>query len=440
MFQYMKKQYDQEREAVKTKEKLGSKDQGQARQSLTPDELQRLEAAKRSLNQKFVTSGNQQTGQAPVGDPTTASFRTTYNVTFKQTRQPPGVLPKPSRKSVVVKEKSRVLNRFPSQNLSGNTDPADEERGRNGESGELIIKTTQIPSVRDAILAFEHPPVVSGGGGGLTPQRKPRRTVQLGSFQTSFSSASSIDSRTSFIDETGPVITSTTTEILSPAEKDYNSVNLQLPSITPQSDALGLRQLVLQRRQSGDFGFTLRKGVVRRCAVNGTESWRNVIFAEPGDKSGSCGLMPGDRLIEVDGVSVENYSKDDIIELIKKTRTSLKLQVEPSNELSELSLRAELDNGADTSSSLHLGNDLAKSSTVSSHRSKQVCRDLIHLNISSYLLLLIVFAIVTIVYSILYSIINTKLLLECFTQTVSVSAKSSTTSVVLTVCKNTMAF
>lgn len=371
MFQYMKKQYDQEKEATKNKEKL-SKDQVQARQSLTPEELQRLEEAKRSLNQKFVSSGSeQQTSQTPDS----ASFRTTYNVTFKKTRQPPGVLPKPSGKSIVVKEKSSVLNRFPSQDVSRNSDHTEirteslisnEERGRNGE---LIIKTSQIPSVRDAILAFEHP---ASSGGGLTPQKKPRRSARLGNFQTSLSSTSSIDSRTSFIDES-PVISTRTTEILSPAEKDYKSVNLQLPTIAPPSVVLGPRELVLQRRHSGDFGFTLRKGVVRKCAVSGSESWRNVIFAEPGDKNGGCGLMPGDRLIEVDGVSVENYSRDEIIELIKKAGTLLKLRVEPSNELSELSLRAEYDNEAGTSHNHHLENGFAKSSAVSSHRLKQVC-------------------------------------------------------------------
>ena len=48
-------------------------------------------------------------------------------------------------------------------------------------------------------------------------------------------------------------------------------------------------------------------------------SKKNVIFAEPlaVGSGNTTGLLPGDRLVSVNGVNVESASREDIIELIR---------------------------------------------------------------------------------------------------------------------------
>jgi myosin-18 len=130
----------------------------------------------------------------------------------------------------------------------------------------------------------------------------------------------------------------------SPAEKIYANIDLQLPSVAPPR-CLKPRALELKRLPAGDFGFTLRRGTVleRGGKSSDDERKRTVIFAEPGPKSTHTGLLPGDRLIEVNGVNVEDSTREEIIELIKKSTHSVMLKVQPIPELSELSMRSGLE-------------------------------------------------------------------------------------------------
>ncbi|XP_036053196.1 unconventional myosin-XVIIIa isoform X6 [Onychomys torridus] len=114
--------------------------------------------------------------------------------------------------------------------------------------------------------------------------------------------------------------------------------DLRLPAVvTPPPPAL--RELELQRRPTGDFGFSLRRTTMLDRAPEGQAYRRVVHFAEPGagTKDLALGLVPGDRLVEINGQNVENKSRDEIVEMIRQSGDSVRLKVQPIPELSELS-------------------------------------------------------------------------------------------------------
>ncbi|KOC61155.1 Unconventional myosin-XVIIIa [Habropoda laboriosa] len=131
----------------------------------------------------------------------------------------------------------------------------------------------------------------------------------------------------------------------SSASFEEQGVDLQLPEIVP----LQLpepRELTIQRQPPprNDFGFSLRRAVIVERAANGVTQMRPVIFAEPGSliqHNNDTGLLPGDRLIEVNGIIVDDKSREEIIDLIKGSVNSVTVKVQPVAELSELSRRCD---------------------------------------------------------------------------------------------------
>ncbi|XP_070827035.1 unconventional myosin-XVIIIa-like isoform X3 [Chaetodon trifascialis] len=113
---------------------------------------------------------------------------------------------------------------------------------------------------------------------------------------------------------------------------------LQLPAVVAPS-APETRELELQRRNTGDFGFSLRRTTMLDRSPDGGVYRRVVHFAEPGagTKDLALGLVPGDRLVEINGRNVENKSRDDIVEMIRQSGDTVRLKVQPIPELSELS-------------------------------------------------------------------------------------------------------
>lgn len=116
---------------------------------------------------------------------------------------------------------------------------------------------------------------------------------------------------------------------LSPSGNDYLTdeldENLKLPCI-PTVKVVP-RILTINRRSGpgSDFGFSLRRGLV---SENPTKSLKPVIFAEPGqDKTHYTGLLPGDKLIEVNGSPVSEKNRDEIIDMIKSSETSVTVKV-----------------------------------------------------------------------------------------------------------------
>ncbi|XP_063002468.1 unconventional myosin-XVIIIa isoform X2 [Elgaria multicarinata webbii] len=113
---------------------------------------------------------------------------------------------------------------------------------------------------------------------------------------------------------------------------------LKLPVVVPPQPPVP-RQLELQRRNTGDFGFSLRRTTMLDRASDGQVYRRVVHFAEPGagTKDLVLGLVPGDRLVEINGRNVENKSRDEIVEMIRQSGEMVRLKVQPILELSELS-------------------------------------------------------------------------------------------------------
>lgn len=87
--------------------------------------------------------------------------------------------------------------------------------------------------------------------------------------------------------------------------------------------------------------------VLERRAVSGNDNvgtsaqfpsvaMRAVIFAEPGatvQHHNETGLLPGDKLLEVNGVKVEDRTREDIIDMIKASGESVTLKVTNSIKL-----------------------------------------------------------------------------------------------------------
>ncbi|TFJ99492.1 homeobox protein SIX5 [Platysternon megacephalum] len=113
---------------------------------------------------------------------------------------------------------------------------------------------------------------------------------------------------------------------------------LRLPMVVPPQPPVP-RELELQRRNTGDFGFSLRRTTMLDRAPDGQVYRRVVHFAEPGagTKDLALGLVPGDRLVEINSRNVENKSRDEIVEMIRQSGETVRLKVQPILELSELS-------------------------------------------------------------------------------------------------------
>lgn len=120
-------------------------------------------------------------------------------------------------------------------------------------------------------------------------------------------------------------------------EKTFPAL-LPLPPVVPPS-APETRELEVQRRNTGDFGFSLRRTTMLDRSPDGGVYRRVVHFAEPGagTKDLALGLVPGDRLVEINGRNVESKTRDEIVEMIRQSGDSVRLKVQPILELSELS-------------------------------------------------------------------------------------------------------
>ncbi|XP_046735172.1 unconventional myosin-XVIIIa isoform X1 [Diprion similis] len=128
---------------------------------------------------------------------------------------------------------------------------------------------------------------------------------------------------------------------------EEQGVELTLPEIVPLK-LPDPRELTIQRQPPprNDFGFSLRRAMIVERGANGVTQMRPVIFAEPGaivQNNNETGLLPGDRLIEVNGINVNDKSREEIIDLIKGSTNSVTVKVQPVAELSELSRRGGSD-------------------------------------------------------------------------------------------------
>lgn len=128
----------------------------------------------------------------------------------------------------------------------------------------------------------------------------------------------------------------------------FEGVDLPLPSINLISMPPP-RELVIKRQKPrNDFGFSLRKAIcLDRSESLLSPIFKPVIFAEPGAGGGTTGLLPGDRLIKVNGTNVESLPRETIIEMIKNSEEKVTVEVQPVSELVELSRRCMQANNED---------------------------------------------------------------------------------------------
>lgn len=112
---------------------------------------------------------------------------------------------------------------------------------------------------------------------------------------------------------------------------NFDDIDLPLPPILPLV-LPAPRILTIQRQKPPrkDFGFSLRRAMVLERNEGGAVNMRAVIFAEPGvmvQHNNETGLLPGDKLLEVNGIRVEEKAREEIIDLIKASGESVTLKV-----------------------------------------------------------------------------------------------------------------
>ena len=100
-------------------------------------------------------------------------------------------------------------------------------------------------------------------------------------------------------------------DVLKATEEKLKGVDLKLPELKKSTKEDTSRVVFIDRTSTGDFGFTIRRSTI--------EDGNKIVHTiEPTGKD-TYGLLPGDRVVEVNGENVENYRRDNIIEKIAKT-------------------------------------------------------------------------------------------------------------------------
>ncbi|CAI9741202.1 unconventional myosin-XVIIIa-like isoform X3 [Octopus vulgaris] len=333
MFSFRKKEKDKKKEKEKKEQK--KKEKGKEQSVLTEDELNKLDEVKKGLFRRhsekettklFKRSGSYNVpksesidegmaGPSQLPTSTDASSADSM-VTIKKINSfstprptvPPPLRPKPKS---ILKGTSNYGSGVPSLKVTGDIDDSTtlQRNTKLNESQSSLVNANSETAV---------PPSSTIPNSSAKTQEHPKMTSPP--------------------EETpGPVP-------LSPAEKTFD-FDLHLPSIIPPRPGR-IRTLTLRRQPGGDFGFSLRKGVImQRTNTDCFGSKQTVIFAEPGTgpKATETGLLPGDRLIEVNDKNVEKAKREEIIELIRTSSDTVVLKVQPVPELLELSVRTAAD-------------------------------------------------------------------------------------------------
>lgn len=125
-------------------------------------------------------------------------------------------------------------------------------------------------------------------------------------------------------------------------EKEFEGVSLSLPPL--QMTTVKHRDVEASRNApGGGFGFILRKAYLP--VPEDPDMTRLVHLVEPrADYDGP--LMTGDRIIEVNGMNVEEEAHEGVVEMIKASGQSVQLLVASMPELVELNARGAFDDTA----------------------------------------------------------------------------------------------
>ena len=94
---------------------------------------------------------------------------------------------------------------------------------------------------------------------------------------------------------------------------------------------------MLKCDENETFGFTLQgAGVIMSSTSNhANDTLQNIVpypvvgYVEPNSSAEKCGLMqPGDRIVSVNGRSLEGLSVEEARKIIKESGSSLRLEIE----------------------------------------------------------------------------------------------------------------
>ena len=149
-------------------------------------------------------------------------------------------------------------------------------------------------------------------------------------------------------------------DVLPPSERalENSGVSLVLPAVKPAGEGLA-RDIKLQRQSNGGFGFALRRSA--------TSDSKEIYLAEPVAEAYATCLLPGDKLLEVNGHNVENLSREKIVALVASSGSEVQLKVVPVPELAELTVRSGLDGGR-----VHVDETFIRSGSLARSGSKRI--------------------------------------------------------------------
>ena len=319
MFSFMKKdkEKDKEKKQEKKKKDKDEKKDKKERQPMTAEEMSRLEEMKKGVFRKFSDRDKKRNSQrsspdedrsasgSPQGSPVKEVKPLTKpqplprqqlssSSSSRREQNPPAVLPKP--------KKSILKGKTSNEGVSGFQKYVDLDDTK------LLQENTR----RNEDMFTERMPSHMAGNASAVSTNSSRSAATSQQISSSSAAVAAAATPASTTPRTGSIIASSAkTTAAAPVSSDntpeieeaekmpepsYTS-KLKLPQIIPVKPPR-VREIVVQRNQTGGFGFSLRKGLIP--AVNGGQP-RVVTFAEPGSgpTSTQTGLLPGDRLVEV---------------------------------------------------------------------------------------------------------------------------------------------
>ena len=347
MFSFMKK--DKEKKEKKKKEKeekheKKEKREKKERQNITPEEMSRLEDVKRSVFHRLSDRDRQRKSHMTQSDADHAvgkseSSESNISATSGTGSSSSGTQPSPSREFSATGPSVSRSKSMPGQK--------DHEKRR----------PDVLPKPRSILKAKAAP----GGSPSSHDKLSDVKTLQDNTrLNEEMSGFTDITQSQAAKLQASSAIPSSASQILEPieetgyTEKTFENKSLSLPPLMPTKPPR-IREVTVKRNATGGFGFILRRG-----APDSTGS-RSVVYAEPGlsPSSNQIGLLPGDRLVEINGKNVETWSREEIVELIKTVGDSMLLKVQPIPELVELSVRPGKDG-----SSVDMQEDVVKGGTL----------------------------------------------------------------------------
>ncbi|KAK7076095.1 hypothetical protein SK128_000107, partial [Halocaridina rubra] len=357
MFGFMKKDKDRDEEKRKKKDKKDRKEakRSKDRATLTLDELKRLDEARRSLIGKGrkkkedklpsgITADYMEQFRSGLGNDRSEVDLSSAG-TFQELRERYEALASASSlhsdsssDGVSLRSGIGLPPRPPKRGILKGKGEMEEYQGVKGDiddESDLIENTLQNELIMYENLALERglaeahrlsitslssPRRVSNGSAPVSPrspQQQIMSPVPLTHPKLAVEPISSVHN-----DVASPPATPTSPvpvgESVGMHRTKTFAADLRLPALVPAQPPAP-RTLTIPRSPAGDFGFSLRRAQVVERGPDNTESRRTIVFAEPGavGRANVTGLLPGDRLLQVNGISVENKIRDEIIELIK---------------------------------------------------------------------------------------------------------------------------